>query len=187
MRSLSKREFYHDLTNRRFRGAVDFAIKQVGKHTISKCIYLLDVFICLLFIKIKNGLMINPEVENRSICVWLLYCVINFSRSANGGVKISIKFFSPDVVFFLVHPAVLKYQTKTDLLVFSVYCRLRLAVFGRMWEKIVSWLRDSKCPSFVEVNQSTVKSKDSLYFHSYFYTVVRPWRKIIQNLRTTQM
>ena len=49
----------------------------------------------------------------------MLYCVINFCRFANGGVKISIKFFSTDVVFFLVHPAVLKYQAKIDLLSFE--------------------------------------------------------------------
>ena len=59
-----------------------------------------------IFINVKNGLMMNPEVEKISICVWLLYCVINFSRFCNGGVKISIKFFSTDVVFFQVHSAV---------------------------------------------------------------------------------
>ena len=52
-----------------------------------------------IFIKVKNGLMMNPAVEKRSICVWLLY----FAKS------------------------------------------------------------DSKCASFVEANNSTVKSKDSLY------------------------
>ena len=58
-----------------------------------------------IFINVKNGLMMNPEVEKISICVWLLYCVINFSRFSNGGVKISIKFSSTDVVFFQVHSA----------------------------------------------------------------------------------
>ena len=73
-------------------------------YVFARCLHLL----VKIFIKIKNRLMINTEVEKRSICVWLLYCVISFSRFANGGVKISIKFFSPDVVFFPVHPAVLK-------------------------------------------------------------------------------
>ena len=52
----------------------------------ARCLYLL----VKIFIKVKNGLMMNPEVEKRSICVWLLYCVINFCRFANGGVKMSI-------------------------------------------------------------------------------------------------
>ena len=47
LRLLSTWEFYHDLTHRRFRGAVDFAIEQ--RVSISKCFYLLDVFICLWF------------------------------------------------------------------------------------------------------------------------------------------
>ena len=42
----------------------------------------------------------------------------NFCRFASGGVKISMKFFSTEVVFFAVHPAVLKYQAKVVLLVF---------------------------------------------------------------------
>ena len=81
----------------------------------ARCLHLL----VKIFIKVTNGLMINPEVEKRSICVWLLYCVINFCRFANGGVKISIKFFSTDVVFFPAHPAVLKYQAKIDVLLFA--------------------------------------------------------------------
>ena len=32
LRSLSTGKFYHDLTHRRFRGPVDFAIKQIGKY-----------------------------------------------------------------------------------------------------------------------------------------------------------
>ena len=42
----------------------------------ARCLHLL----VKIFIKVKNGLMMNPGVENRSICVWLLYCVINFCR-----------------------------------------------------------------------------------------------------------
>ena len=45
-------------------------------------------------------------------------CLHLLAGFANGGVKISIKFFSTDVVFFPVHPAVLKYEAKIDLLVF---------------------------------------------------------------------
>ena len=71
--------------HRRFRGALDFAIKKEVKY-LFKCFYLLDVFISLRF--------------------------------TNGGAKISIKLFSLDVVFFPVHPAVLKYEAKIDLLVF---------------------------------------------------------------------
>ena len=37
--NFSTGEFYHDLTNRRFLGAVDFAIKQVGKY------WFLNIFI----------------------------------------------------------------------------------------------------------------------------------------------
>ena len=38
---------------------------------------------------------------------------------------------------------------------------------------------NSKCASFVEANHSTVKSKDLLYSVT---RVLRPWRKVIQNL-----
>ena len=61
----------------------------------------------------------------------------NFCRFANGGVKISIKFFSTEVVFFAVNPAVLKYQAKVVRLVFFIYYRLQLAGFGRMFRKNV--------------------------------------------------
>ena len=47
-----------------------------------------------------------------------MFMFVNFCRFVNGVIKISIKFFSTDGVFFPVHPAVLKYQAKIDLLVF---------------------------------------------------------------------
>ena len=40
-------------------------------------------FLVKIFIKVKNGLMMNPGVKKRSICVWLLYCVITFCRFAS--------------------------------------------------------------------------------------------------------
>ena len=42
---------------------------------------------------------------------------INSCLAAGGVTEIWIKCFSADVVFFPVHPAVLKYQAKIDLLV----------------------------------------------------------------------
>ena len=93
-----------------------------------RCLHLL----VKIFIKVTNGLMINPEVEKRSICDWPLYCVINFCLFANGSVTISIKFFTTDFVFFPVHPAVLKNLAKIDLA-----------------------MSNSKCASFFEANHST--------------------------------
>ena len=78
LRSLSAWEFYHNLTHGfealGAAGAVDFAVKQVGKYFLmflfARCLHLL----VKIFIKVKNGLMMNPGVEKRSICVYLLYC-----------------------------------------------------------------------------------------------------------------
>ena len=61
----------------------------------------------------------------------------NFCRFANGGVKISIKFFSTEVGFFAVHPAVLKYQAKVVLLVFFYILPTTACCFGRMFRKNV--------------------------------------------------
>ena len=65
---------------------------------------------------------INDEFRGRkqvNLCLAALLCdQYYFCRFVNGSVKISIKFFSTDVVFFLVHPAVLKYQMKINLLLF---------------------------------------------------------------------
>ena len=130
LKSLSTWEFYHDLTNRRFRGAVDFTIKQVGKY-LSKCFYLLDVFICLWKYSSRSKTNVNDESRGRkeiNLCLAALLCdqllPIREWRCPEEGVKISIKFFSTDIVFFPVHPAVLKYQAKIDLPVFWVNCRL---------------------------------------------------------------
>ena len=97
--------------------------------------------------------------------------MINVCRFANGGLKISIKFFSTEVVFFAVHPAVLKYQAKVVLLVFFYILPTTACWF---WKNVSEEcgidgklaIQDSKCASFVEANQdnATVKSKDSLYF-----------------------
>ena len=79
----------------------------------ARCFHLL----VKILIKVKNGLMMNPEVENRSICVWLLYCVINFCRFANGGVKISIK------VLRSVAPCQVSYSLNSDFSTSISYLR----------------------------------------------------------------
>ena len=44
--------------------------------SFARCLHLL----VKIFIKVKKRLMMNPGEKKRWICVWLLYCVINFCR-----------------------------------------------------------------------------------------------------------
>ena len=61
----------------------------------------------------------NHEEEKKLVCVELAALLCDqLLRFVNEGVTISIKYFSTDIVFFPVHPAVLKYQAKIDVLVF---------------------------------------------------------------------
>ena len=78
-RSLSTWEFYHDLTHRRFRGAVDFAIKQVGKYfkMLSERIWwIINGDIVQVFVQYKTFLL-----KAVKLCLLLL---INVLISADG-------------------------------------------------------------------------------------------------------
>ena len=85
---------------------------------------------------------------------------------------------SPQTLFSL--QCIQQYQAKVVLVVFWVNCRLySLLVLEECGIESKLAISDSKCASFVEANNSTVKSKDSLYFQTS-YLPIQPnnWFKI---------
>ena len=134
--------------------------------------------VCFIFLIKEVSISECFYLPDAFICFWF----------ANGGAKVWIKFFSKDVVFFPVHSAVLKYEAKIDLLVFWVnagaHGRLQVAGFGRMWEKIVSLLL-----AIQNVHRSLRRITPlwNQRTRCTFTRVLRPWRQMIQNLRTTQL
>ena len=61
----------------------------------ARCLHLL----VKIFIKSKDGLMMNPGVEKRSICVWLLYCVINFNLLIRESFDFTVEWFADFELF----------------------------------------------------------------------------------------
>ena len=92
------------------------------------------------------------------------------------GVKISIKFFSTDVVSFSVHPAILKERGQNR----------STSILGKLLTTACWFQKNVGKDSSVHRSLKRITQLWNQRTHCTFTRVLRPWRQIIQNLRTTQ-